>query len=972
MKGFIFGLLSGIIFLPAFSQTYTSVATFAGSGSPGLLDGPLATAMFNHPYGVCSDSTGAIYVADCFNNCIRKIQNGNVTTVAGNGSAGDVDAQGVNARLNNPTGVYFKNGYLYISDNLNNKIKRMDAAGNVVTIAGSGTWGFANGPALSAAFKEPKSLVVDNNNIVYVADYENHCIRKIANGQVTTYAGTGGVSGDVLGPAASARFYRPRDLCIDATGNIYVVDLMNNKVKVISTSGIVSLVAGSGANGNTNGTGASASFSRPVGIDWYPSGDLCVLSAVSPMIRTVTVPGVATSLAGTGVSGYLDGPVASAKFNLPQDICFDPFGNLYVGDDLNNVIRILTSNFQTNFLGNDIVSCVSQPAILSVNFPGATYQWSNGSTNDSIMATSSGIYWVDVMLSGDTLRDSITVTFVSLSASAQVNANVNCFAGNTGSATITAAGGSGNYTYSWLPFGGNTATANNLSAGTYSCTINDPSGCSFVQTVTITQPPQLALTSATTSPACNGYSDGSAFVTVNGGSPGYSYNWMPFGGNSDTASALTAGTYTVVITDVNSCSITSTLTVTQPALITSSAATTASTCFGASDGSSTLSVTGGTPGYSFQWQPTGGTSNTASNLIPGSYTCQITDQHGCTIQQSVTITEPSQISVTPASTNVLCGGTYTGSAAVGVTGGTGPYNYSWVPVTGTGSSLTGLAAGSYTVTITDANNCIANQQFNITQPPPLVLAVGSDSICPGDMATVLSAVSGGVGPYAYAWSDGSSSSSLSVSPAQTGNYTLVVSDANNCQASQITTISVMPAPVAAISSNAPNNLFSLSVGSELCFSDLSSNAVSWQWDLNGTFSTMQNPPCISLTPSDTGWFCTRLIITGTNGCKDSSSICIYTENINYTIPNVFTPNGDGINDIFFVTNEGMKELRCSIYNRWGELLYSWDSPQGSWDGRLKDNKQASDGTYYYVISMTDFTGKTYNKEGFVQLLHNSY
>lgn len=350
MKKSLFSLFLAVLlgFVPVTAQTYTTVSTFAGASSPGLVNGTLSSSRFNGPYGVCSDSAGTIYVADAFNNCIRKISGGMVTTVAGNGIAGDLDAQGTSARLNSPTGVYFKNGYLYICDNLNNKIKRMDAAGNVVTIAGSGVWSFADGPALQAEFKEPKSIVVDDNNVVYVADYENHCIRKIANGQVTTHAGVGTVSGDVLGAQGTALFHRPRDLAVDAAGNLYVVDLMNHKVKKIDPSGVTTLLAGSGAQGGTDGIGAGASFSIPVAIDWMLNGDLVVLDAVGARIRRVTTGGLVTTIAGSGASGYTDGPCATATFDLPQDICLDPSGNLYVGDRNNNVIRILTNTDTLN------------------------------------------------------------------------------------------------------------------------------------------------------------------------------------------------------------------------------------------------------------------------------------------------------------------------------------------------------------------------------------------------------------------------------------------------------------------------------------------------------------------------------------------------------------------------------------------------------------------------------------------------
>jgi precorrin-6B methylase 1 len=334
-------LVSGIYFQT--SAQITNVITYAGTGVAGLFDAPIATAKFRQPYGLCSDSLGNIYVADTYNHCIRKISGGNVTTIVGNGTIGDVDANGTNAQLNYPTGVFYKYGILYICDDLNNKIKKMDALGNVTTIAGSGAWSYQDGPAAQAAFKEPKSITVANNGDIFVADYENHCIRKISNGQVTTYAGVGGVSGDVLGASSTAKFYRPRDLVLDLAGNLYVTDLMNNKIKVVTTGGIVNLIAGSGAQGSADGNGIGASFYGPCGIDRRQNGDLIVLDAVGPKVRVVTTAGIVTTLAGTGSSGYHDGPVMTATFNLPQDICYDPQGNLFISDDLNHVIRKLVN-----------------------------------------------------------------------------------------------------------------------------------------------------------------------------------------------------------------------------------------------------------------------------------------------------------------------------------------------------------------------------------------------------------------------------------------------------------------------------------------------------------------------------------------------------------------------------------------------------------------------------------------------------
>jgi hypothetical protein len=250
----------------------------------------------------------------------------------------------------------------------------MDGAANVVTIAGSGVQGFADGPALSAKFYQPKSLVVNDAGDVFVADYENHRIRKISGGMVTTIAGTGTAS-DGVGPALSAGLHRPRDLCLDAAGNLYFVDLMNNKVKMLTTGGMVSLVAGSGAAGTADGTGAAASFNHPVGIDWEPgSGDLIVVDPITPKIRRVTTSGVVTTIAGSGISGYVDGPSPGARFGLPQDLCFDADGYLYIGDRDNDAIRILG---QFALAEGGVITC-SAPSITLQGSGLGTFSWTDG------------------------------------------------------------------------------------------------------------------------------------------------------------------------------------------------------------------------------------------------------------------------------------------------------------------------------------------------------------------------------------------------------------------------------------------------------------------------------------------------------------------------------------------------------------------------------------------------------------------
>ena len=334
--------LLALIDCTALQAQYSSVLTAAGTGSAGYVNGLAQTAQFDHPYGVCHDpATGDIYIADAFNHVIRKLSNGSVSLIAGTpGVSGDILGQALNARFDTPTGVFFKDGYLYICDNLNNKIKRMDGLGQVTLVAGSGISGGADGPVSQATFYQPKSIAVDDSGTVYVADYESHKIRKVKNGVVTTVAGTG-TPGSTFGPGTSSQLHRPRDLCIAPDGTIYFVDLMNHRVKKLTPSGMVEPVAGNGIPGWLDGSGSAARFNTPVAIDWLDTSTLLVLDAVNPRLRMVAITGDVVTLAGSGNAGFQDGALMSAEFALPQDICLDGECSIYIGDRDNMRIRKL-------------------------------------------------------------------------------------------------------------------------------------------------------------------------------------------------------------------------------------------------------------------------------------------------------------------------------------------------------------------------------------------------------------------------------------------------------------------------------------------------------------------------------------------------------------------------------------------------------------------------------------------------------
>ena len=327
------------------AQVYTTVDTYAGNGVPALVDGPLLTASFNAPYSVCYDLlSSTMYVADALNSAIRKIQNGVVTTVAGNGTIGDVDGNGASARFYTPTGIDYHDGYIYVCDNGNHKIKRIDSAGNVTTFAGTGASGSSDGLALSANFYNPTEVRVNSSGVVYVSDYGNHTIRKIQAGYVSTVAGLAGSSGDAIGSGSAARFNRPTGIAFDEDDNLYIADQVNCKVKVISPIGDVTLLAGSGYEFVQDGQGSAASFMRPTFMGWDPSGALMIGEWLSNRIRRVTVGGTVTTVAGSGIAGYEDGPCNNAQFSSPYGVCVDNLGNGYIGDKLNNRIRRLNKD----------------------------------------------------------------------------------------------------------------------------------------------------------------------------------------------------------------------------------------------------------------------------------------------------------------------------------------------------------------------------------------------------------------------------------------------------------------------------------------------------------------------------------------------------------------------------------------------------------------------------------------------------
>ncbi|MDR1850253.1 MAG: SMP-30/gluconolactonase/LRE family protein, partial [Zoogloeaceae bacterium] len=325
------------------------VSTFAGSGEEGFADGEGSAAQFFYPTGIAIDAAGTLYVADWENNRIRKVTTkGEVSTLAG-GEEGFADGKGSVARFDHPHGIALDTaGNLYVADSFNNRIRKVSPNGEVSTLAGDGERSFADGKGSAAQLNEPNGLTIDATGNLYVADTWNARIRKITpDGEVTTFAGgvdDGYSEGDFAdGQGRNARFYDPFDITIDAEGILYVADSGNQRIRKVTPDGVVTTLAGGNNEGKrsfADGKGSKARFFWPSGIAVDAAGNLYVADTDNQRIRKVTPDGVVTTLAGSGEKGFADGEGSAARFCRPRGIAIDAEGNLYVADGNHRIRKI--------------------------------------------------------------------------------------------------------------------------------------------------------------------------------------------------------------------------------------------------------------------------------------------------------------------------------------------------------------------------------------------------------------------------------------------------------------------------------------------------------------------------------------------------------------------------------------------------------------------------------------------------------
>lgn len=446
---------------------------------------------------------------------------------------------------------------------------------------------------------------------------------------------------------------------------------------------------------------------------------------------------------------------------------------------------------------------------------------------------------------------------------------------------------------------------------------------------------------------CFGGADGSATVAATGGTVPFTYTWMPGGLAGAVQIGLAAGSYTVTVTDAEDCTASLVVDIGEPDPLVIATSTVPATC-GQADGSATASVSGGSPGFTYSWSPAGGNSAAASGLAAGIYTVTVTDANGCIASAQVNVTQGLP-TVTITGPDALCEGgsiTLTANGADSYQWGHGP----------TGATVQVDMPGTYIVVGTNACGQGMDSVVVTLLPGPVAGIIGPDTVCTG--ASIVLTAAGGV---SYLWSTGETTQSIIV--AAGGVYTVTVTDCGTDQASHVVTEITVSAAFTA----------DPSTGYAPLVVDFINNSTppggAWTWDFgDGASSTSFDP---SHTYGEPGVYPVALIVSFA-GCSATATGTVIVlaplEDSDLWVPNVFSPNGDGVNDVWGPVSRGIATLEVTIYNRWGQVLRVLTDPAQVWDARTSSGERVSDGTYFYVLSATGHDGRVWELQGAFTLL----
>jgi gliding motility-associated-like protein len=615
-----------------------------------------------------------------------------------------------------------------------------------------------------------------------------------------------------------------------------------------------------------------------------------------------------------------------------------------------------------------------------------SFSWSPGvgSSGPSYPNLSAGTYTVTVTDHGGCSGNgTITITQPVMMTTTSGSLTPHCGSAD-GKCWVSAQGGTPPFTYSWNTLPSQlTDTAIHIGPGTYCATIKDAAGCADTVCITILNASGLsAAISASSNPKCNTSCDGSATGSPSGGNAPYTYFWNTLPAQmTAAASGLCAGNHLLKITDSNGCSDTVSVNLSQPGPITLSPPAPATICIGQTV-SLVATASGGIPGYTFNWTSPAfsGAPFVISPTQTATYTVSVTDAQGCTSASSsfsILVNPPLEILVSGTSDSLCTGNSVTLSATG--TGGNGLLSYLWLPGNMTGPTITvsPLVSATYTAIVSD--NCTTQNDSAVFPlrvfPLPLITFSTSDSLgCPG-MCSLFT--NNSPGSLNSTWSFGDGLTSGSASPVNhcypnPGQYTvgLSIQDIYGCRntLSKLNLIHVSSGPEADFNSS-PS--FASVLNPLIHFQDQSTNAISWTWNFgfSDSSSTAQNP---NFSYPDTGQYMVRLIVSNAAGCTDTmiKPIVIKPDFAIY-VPNAFTPNDDGLNDVFLPRCIGVdaSTYDLSVFDRWGNLIFHSTDLEKGWDGRANAGSEiAQIDTYIWQITFRDLNKNHHQYTGHINIV----
>jgi len=1013
----------------------TAVGNSSNSGAPGYGgDGGPATAaavLLYHPTGLAFDKSGNMFIADFANNRIREVTtSGTINTYVGNGTGGytgtllglGLGSLLTAVELHHPASVAVDSAEnVFFADQANNCIREVSPGllglYNINTVAGDTVTGYKGdgGAANKAELNKPIGITLDRKDNIYIADEYNQRIRVVTNstGVINTIAGNGaigtptGVDGDG-GAAVSAQLNYPWAVTFDGSGNIFIPDNINNRVREIKICSVPATTIKASVNPICAGSSTKITVTGGNYYSWAPSTGLSSVSTA-----TVTATPSVTTVYSVTVNGSITDTITIHVLASPT-IAISPAAS-HICSGVNDTIKYTTNATSTptwtatgatlgtptstyvvaNIPGSTATftvsltngTCSTKDTLkVSVGTPtvtvtptqtsvcrgsvdtliasgAASFTWSpstglNASTGDTVIATptttaSTITYTVTGLATGGCSASSTYTLTVNFKPTLNVTASTPsiCFGNsttlieNTSVATYAWSTGASTQSISVAPSVTNTYTV----IGTTSL------GCSDTGTVSVTVTNGLAVSIVDTNITCYGLCNGIATAVVTG-TDTYTYSWN--NGASTTSASLNKlcpGVDSVLVTDqISGCLGKATTTITQPNPLRDTISSLIKPiCNGSCDGSAKDSVIGGTAPFTYAWTTAPAqSSQTATNLCAGAYTVTITDSNNCTASTSFTLTQPLPISVSVTFTAATCFGSSTGTATAKVVGGSGSFTYSWsTSPTQTTSTATGLTAGSYTVTVTDVNGCTAPAPATVTvtqasQITDSISGITGEKCNGGKTGTATIYATGGLPSYSYSWSDGEKNSNATALPG--GNVTCTVTDKNGCS---ITDTVNIPQPAPILISKDDTTICPGSAAT------LTASATGGASPYNYLWSNFVSGQTNRVTPTTTTYY--TVTVTDNIGCKNTA---VDTVNVsppliqgNITVTAASSCVGASVT------------LADAVSGGAGTITYTWQ-PGGQTGSNIIVTPSA--GITVYTVTVTDGCSSTILKDSINVTMYN--